>query len=129
MHDIANRKEKGENAMPENLKLNYHRNHARRYAHIPEEQRKEYPDVIIIKRPKAEGGNIRINRKYTLEELREIAEHPREFDELSADTSYVINNFGTTIYAKDVPMTQVMENAKRRRQQVARVMGVAVASS
>lgn len=116
--------------MSENLQLVYHRNHEKRYAHVPEAEQKEYPDVIIIKRPKSEGGNIRIHRKHTLEELREIQKlPPRAFDELSADTSYVVWNFGAAIFAKDVPMTQVKENAKRCKQQADRIMGVAVASS
>ena len=111
--------------MPENLRYVYHRNHAKRYAHIPEEQRKEYPDEVVVTTP--EGEEIVVKRQYTNAELRELEERPWVFRKLIPETDYMADNFQTNIYAKDVPMSQVLKDAERRREQVARRDAVPVA--
>lgn len=106
-----------------NLKRVYHPDHDERYAHIPEDQRKEYPDEIID----GDTGKVIVKRQYTMNELRRM--NPvRRLTEAFGEYAYeVIGQFDSYIYAKDVPLSEVFKHEKDIRERKERVRAAAAA--
>lgn len=94
--------------MHENLRRVYYPDHDQRYPDLSPEQRCEYPDEIV---DEDTGRTIAI-RKHTMKEIEVMQETPWKFHELSSNVHGAVGSFGSTIFANDIPMSQVLERAK-----------------
>lgn len=103
--------------MYDNLKYVYCPYHDQRYADVPPEQRHEYPDEVVDE----ETGKTIAIRKYTLKEIEFLQEAPWQLDTLSPGAQGVMSCFDINIYAKNVPMSKVLEDAKEVREFMMRV--------
>lgn len=98
--------------MFEHLKYVYYPDHDERYAHIPKEDRHEYPDEIV---DQGTGETI-LKRKYTLAEVNNLSDSytpPQLFGEYA---HRVLSHFGGHIFAKDVPLSKAFEVGRKHRE-------------
>jgi len=107
------------------LEYVYYASHDKRYAHVPKEERDEYPDVIILHDP--DEGKIKFRRRHTSDEwdrhndrtgwdeFRRVAGGAHAFDVIAFKHGIELN-----IFSKDVPMSKVIRDTHERRRRFAK---------